>query len=331
MKNHSILIVMKKHIVLTGIISFFLITSLSLTAQVSISTDNSSADNSAMLDVKSTSKGVVLPRMTQAQISAIANPANGLLVFCTTDNKFYTFLSSVNAWKEIQYGSGIIAVNSGSFICGNLLSDSRDGKTYATVQIGSQCWMKENLNYGTRITGTTSQTNNGIHEKYCFNDLDSYCTLYGGLYQWGEMMNYTSASSDSPSGRQGICPAGWHIPSNDEWCTLEAYLEPPGNCAQTSWTGTSIGGMLKETGTTHWNSPNTGATNASGFTAISSGTRGASGSFYNFGVACTIWTTSIYTPIPSLYWYRDIFNSHSDIFHGANDPSLGFSVRCVKD
>ena len=91
--------------------SLFLFSGISVFAQMGINTDNSVPDNSAMLDVKSNSKGMLIPRMTQSQISAITTPANGLFVFCTTDNKFYAYVASANVWEEVLYGSGTIAPN----------------------------------------------------------------------------------------------------------------------------------------------------------------------------------------------------------------------------
>jgi len=136
--------------------------------------------------------------------------------------------------------------------------------------IGTQCWFKENLNVGTMINGTHNQTNNSVIEKYCYNNLTSNCDIYGGLYQWGEMVQYLNGTSNTttwnppPTGNvQGICPTGWHIPKDAEWTVLTTYLG-----------GVSVaGGAMKETGNAHWSSPNTGATNSSGFTALGSGLR----------------------------------------------------------
>ncbi len=140
--------------------------------------------------------------------------------------------------------------------CGDTLLDARDGKKYKTVQIGSQCWMQENLDFGLMIDGTYSQTDNDTIEKYCYDNDSLNCGIYGGLYQWNEMMNYLLIP-----GTKGICPAGWHLPSSEEWTQLSNWLG-----------GLSIaGGKLKETGTLHWRSPNTGATNISGFTALPGG------------------------------------------------------------
>ncbi|MEI6899229.1 MAG: FISUMP domain-containing protein, partial [Bacteroidota bacterium] len=105
-----------------------------------------------------------------------------------------------------------------AFTCGNNLVDIRDGKSYPTVQIGTQCWMSSNLNSGITNSGMTNQRDNCIPEKYCLNDIPANCNLLGGLYQWDEMMQY----DDTPA-KQGICPPGWHVPTEAEWNTLFVY------------------------------------------------------------------------------------------------------------
>lgn len=142
-----------------------------------------------------------------------------------------------------------------SWQCGDPITDSRDGQIYSTVQIGSQCWMAENLNVGIQVPPYV-QSDNGIIEKLCYDELSANCDEYGGLYEWGEMMNYTTGEFN-----QGICPSGWHIPTLNEWETLTLFLGGP----------SAAGAKLKETGFVHWNEPNTGATNESGFTAFGSG------------------------------------------------------------
>ena len=102
-------------------------------------------------------------------------------------------------------------------ICGNAVF--HDGKNYQTVQIGAQCWFKENLNIGIRINGSQNQTDNGIIEKYCYNDDENNCNTYGGLYQWDEMMQYMNTE-----GAKGICPYGWHLPTDAEWEILTNSL-----------------------------------------------------------------------------------------------------------
>jgi uncharacterized protein (TIGR02145 family) len=95
--------------------------------------------------------------------------------------------------------------------CPNLATVVYEGKTYNTVAIGNQCWLKENLDVGTQINGSLEQTNNSLIEKYCYGDLAANCTTYGGLYQWNEAMQYVTTP-----GTQGICPIGWHLPTQTD-------------------------------------------------------------------------------------------------------------------
>jgi len=110
------------------------------------------------------------------------------------------------------------------FTCGDTLLDSRDGKKYPTVQIGNQCWLAANLNAGTMVMALANanvQINNSVIEKFCYDNDSLNCDTLGGLYQWDEMMDYTSTQ-----GIQGICPDSWHLPSVSEWDTLFAQFDP---------------------------------------------------------------------------------------------------------
>src|SRR5665647_1782373 len=93
------------------------------------------------------------------------------------------------------------------------------GKTYHTVQIGSQCWLKENLDVGIMIDSVTEPGNNGVIEKYCYNNNAANCTTYGGLYKWNEAMEYVTTP-----GIKGICPPGWHIPTHTELQKLDTTV-----------------------------------------------------------------------------------------------------------
>jgi uncharacterized protein (TIGR02145 family) len=212
--------------------------------------------------------------------------------------------------------------------CGSSLVDTRDSQSYPTVLIGSQCWMAKNLNYstsGTYITGATTQTNNSSIEKYCYSNTASYCTTYGGLYQFPEAVQYlngetlTASWSPVPSGNvQGICPTGWHIPTDAEWTTLS-----------NAYGGDSVsGGPLKETGTTHWVTPNTGATNTSGFTGLPGGYVYA-GSFGDVGYYGYFWTATEYSA--SNAWLRYLYGSNASVYRYYLYKTYGFSVRCLKD
>jgi uncharacterized protein (TIGR02145 family) len=123
----------------------------------------------------------------------------------------YTNVASCSAGKS----KTILVQPSPAFTCGNSFSDIRDGKSYPTVQIGTQCWMAANLNRGTQITSAQVQFDNCVDEKYCFGNDAAKCSKYGGLYQWDEMMRY----DDVPEG-QGLCPPGWHIPTDNDWTVL---------------------------------------------------------------------------------------------------------------
>jgi uncharacterized protein (TIGR02145 family) len=298
-------------------ISMLVFISNALFAQVGINADNSTPDNSAMLDVTSTSKGALLPRMTQSQIMAISNPANGLQVFCTTDNKMYLYISTPGAWKELAYGTGSITAP---------LTDARDGKTYNTVLVGTQLWMAQNLNIGTKISGTAEQTNNSTIEKYCYNNLDENCNIYGGLYQWGEIVQYLNGAGNTASWNPvpvgnvvGICPAGWHIPSYDEMNVLITFLGGE----------SAAGGKMKETGLAHWASPNGGATNTSGLTMLGGGDRISDGNFESLNISGNYWSATESSPTYVVYRYL-IYNSAS-IYPGNYFKTMGFSLRCVKD
>jgi uncharacterized protein (TIGR02145 family) len=125
----------------------------------------------------------------------------------------YTY---TNFWTCTALGhTHIINQASSLFICGNRVRDIRDNQTYLTVKIGSQCWMASNLNYGTILASSQYQRDNCFPEKYCFNDDPVNCTNSGALYQWDEIMQYDI----TPTG-QGLCPPGWHLPSENEWNTL---------------------------------------------------------------------------------------------------------------
>ena len=206
------------------------------------------------------------------------------------------------------------------------------GQTYNTVQIGGQCWMKENLNIGSFVTSTntgwghSNMSDNGIIEKYCLNNNVANCTTYGGLYDWNELMQYTTQS-----GTQGICPVGWRIPTDQDWCSLSSYVDPTVDCGFIGeWIGTNAGGKLKETEFTHWNTPNLGATNETGFTAFGAGERVADGYFAGLKNYTVFWTSTYTATNNAFYWYLNY--NYSQIWHNNLSYSEnGFSVRCLKD
>jgi len=214
------------------------------------------------------------------------------------------------------------------WICGNPYTDYRDGQQYNTVQIGEQCWMSENMNIGIQIDGVNNQTDNGIIEKYCYNNSDDSCNVYGGLYNWGEAMNYAAPSDLNPSGIQRICPTGWHLPSVDEWCEVSFFLDQTITCPIVAHGGTNAGGKMKETGTNHWLQPNTGATNSSGFTALPGGYRISAG-YFQANIAAYFWSTSFENG-NQWPWYFQLNYDKQNVWVWM-DNTYGTTIRCLKD
>jgi len=203
--------------------------------------------------------------------------------------------------------------------------DIRDGQVYKIVKIGEQWWMQENLNIGRFVesisTGSdhSDVSDNGIIEKYCYGNNVDNCTIYGGLYDWNEMMDYNPSDDGNPGTTQGICPVGWHLPTDHEWTELTDYLG-----------GEDVaGGKLKEVGTVYWASPNTGASNESGFTALPGGYRGISGNFTSMSFYAYFWSS---TESNSSYaWYRLLSFNSSGVYRDYTNKDYGFSVRCLRD
>lgn len=191
-----------------------------------------------------------------------------------------------------------------------------DGNIYDTVMICGQTWLKQNLkvsryNNGDSIPNDTNNTvwSNLTTGAYCdYNNIPGYSETYGKLYNY-----YTVVDS------RNLCPIGWHEPSDAELTTLE-------NCLG----GISVaGGKLKETGTTHWKTPNTGATNSSDLTALPSSFRDINGSFGNIGEQSRWWST---TGSSSSYaYYHGLSYNSNSVSRGNLSRNFGFSVRCLKD
>lgn len=221
------------------------------------------------------------------------------------------------------------------FTCGDLLFDIRDGQYYQTVQIGQQCWMAENLNVG--IFTNDSQTDNGVIEKYCYNHISDSCEIYGGLYEWDEMMAYGSSDSAMIGSTQGICPSGWHVPTHNEWTTLERAVCTSSTCITdfpydyTTWgnLGTDEGGKLKETGTSQWIFPNTDATNSTYFKGLPSGMRSYDLTFGSLHLRGYFWSSTEY--YSNNAWFRCLHYNYSTISRHYYIKDYAHSIRCIKD
>ncbi len=187
------------------------------------------------------------------------------------------------------------------------------GKVYNTVQIGSQCWLKENLDVGTMIQSTTGgflQTDNGVIEKYCYDNNASNCATYGGLYEWTEAMQYVTTE-----GTQGICPSGWHIPTYAEMQTLQTYVN-----------NEAVKLIDQNQTMTNGLTP----TNETGFSALFAGYRYYyGGSFGSLGGSTYFWSSTEYGSGFAYSMYLH-FN-YSNVYFYNYYKNYGFSVRCLKD
>ncbi len=197
---------------------------------------------------------------------------------------------------------------SGSVCLGANNTVTYEGKVYNTVLIGSQCWLKENLDIGTMITSDGPedyQTNNGVIEKFCYDNDAANCETYGGLYQWNEAMQYNSTE-----GTQGVCPDGWHIPTESEFITLLNTVENDGNA-------------LKEIGQ---GSGDGEGTNISGFSALLSGNN--YDSFVNLSYITNFWSSSIKE---SKGIFIQLAFNHNHVSSNVQYNSDGNSIRCLED
>ena len=341
------------------VLFFFLSIWVNVDAQIAINTDGSSPDNSAMLDVKSTEKGILIVRMTEADRNAISSPATGLLVFQIDETAGFYFNAGTPSSPDWQLINGSGSVNlstllsqdndAGGAQIKNLADPTHaqdvatkayvdalenflvsqgviplrdyDGNTYTTVTLGDQVWTVENLrtahyNNGDPIPNVTDGTEwTGLTSGawvWFMND-NQYENDFGKLYNW-------FAVSDPRS----LCPSGWHVPSDTEWQTLIDFLG--------GWE--IAGGKLKTTGTLEagtglWASPNTGATNESGFSALPGGIRDSDSQFH-FLYSIGYWWSSTDVSNDSA-WERVMYYDGIHVARHGFLKTKGFSVRCIKD
>ena len=236
----------------------------------------------------------------------------------------------------IEKGSGVLETGT--------VTDC-DGNTYKTVKIGTQWWMAENLktthfSNGTEIfliENNTSWDNLDFSDKaYCYyDDSITLANTYGALYNWAAAMNGAESSELTPSQVRGVCPAGWHLPSDGEWIALEMQLGMSYDEAWlVGWRGSSEGNKLKAK--EGWNSNGNG-TNSSGFSALPAGIRNGHGVFSDVGEATHFWSTTEYINNTTYAFNRKLAYNQSGVgwflaSHYYGYPKdFGFSVRCVKD
>ena len=174
-------------------------------------------------------------------------------------------------------------------------TDPRDGRQYKTITIGNQVWMAENLNYETGI------------DSWVYDNDSTNSAIYGRLYSWPIACE--------------ACPPGWSLPSDMDWYNLTKFL---GDLMV-------AGGKMKETGAAHWNKPNTGATNESGFSALPGGYY-FDGNYYDFGSSASFWSSTASGYEDKYAWHRFLFHSISAVYrYRYNYTKFAYSVRCIRD
>jgi uncharacterized protein (TIGR02145 family) len=246
-------------------------------------------------------------------------------------------LKTIESYVEKQFTSNISGLNGGntyhvrayatnavgtgygediSFTTDLETTEDIDGNIYVVVTLGAQSWLRENLkvtkyNDGSSISNITDNSEwvSSTSGAYCWynNDAASGKNTYGALYNWNAVST------------RKLCPAGWHVPIFGEWDDLINYLKGEG----------IAGGKLKETGTEHWFSPNAGATNETGFTALPGGIRNNSGEYVYTGSSSTWWTPDEYDT-NNIYVYTISYNNSVIVRH-LDKKYMGFSVRCMRD
>jgi uncharacterized protein (TIGR02145 family) len=245
------------------------------------------------------------------------------------DDWFKGNLDDVGVWNRELTSNEVKKLYDGEAILGQPCPGTQtvkdiDGNTYNTVQIGEQCWTKENLkttkyNDGSTITLDNSGGTAGNGSGQTWSTLKTGArTVYGhdnnNLATYGYLYNWYAASDS-----RNICPSGWHVPTQDEWLKMTDEL---GGLAVS-------GGKTKATGTTNWRSPNIGATNESGFTALPGGYRILEGNFTKIGESGFFWTSSEFDKERGQS--RNMEHNTVNVSYGINNKNSGFSIRCLKD
>ena len=300
---------MKYFITFSAIIAFALV-SQHVTAQsggLNVKDVNASEDvmvgSETGHHIKITDNYITLQPLTKVEIDALT-PQPGMLVY-DTDSDILKFYSG-SEWKNFLSPEPVLPCN------GTFYDD--DGNPFQGIQIGEQCWMAENLKYLPSVVGPgTGSEAVPYYYVYGYNGTDvdeakltaNYNT-YGVLYNWSAALT--------------ACPDGWHLPSDAEWTELTNSLGGAQNGA---------GGKMKETGYTHWNNPNTGATNASGFTALPGGYL-----YYNLHMFFSVqekgfWWSATESSNNASRKELWCFSANVDTF--SMIKSNGYSVRCLRD
>ena len=303
-----------KNTILTTLILIALAITTSSNAQVGIGVATANINQSAQLEVVSTAKGFLPPRMTEAErnLIPVTSASAGLIVYCTNcgDNGEWQGYNG-SSWTNMV-GAAAAAPD-----------------LTPRVTIGNQVWTTKNLNVSTYRDGTPipkvedattwSSLTTGA---YCYynNDSATYAAVYGKLYNWYAVAGIYDASSLSTSSlRKNLAPAGYKIPTDDDWATLELTL------------GANAGTQMKST--SGWSNDGNGTTgngtNSSGFAGLPGGYSYDDGTFYGIGYVGGWWSSTEYGTADA--WYRYLNFSFSNVSRASDNKKVGFSVRCIRD
>lgn len=280
-------------------------------------------EGSSIFEISSSTEGILIPRMTSIQRDVIPNPAEGLLIYNTTLDKFDYF--NGNEWKTVLSTTSSSGSSAGGCgYCSEGVIDY-DGHYYSTIKIGDQCWMAENLKSVYYADGTA------ISGHYAYQNDESLTFSLGRLYDWDAVMNGASSSTANPSGVQGICPQGWHVPSDEEWKELEKTMGmDQTEVDKFGWRGNhSEGKKLKDTEDSFFWYTNDGGTNSSGFTALPGGYRTYEGLYWYSFMNAYFWSCT--ADVTGQAWARVLDESHDGVHRYNPGIQDGFSVRCLKD
>ena len=231
--------------------------------------------------------------------------------------------------NEVSFTTSVLAP---SFVCGTSTVSDADNNSYNTVQIGTQCWTQSNLKVSKYRNGDNIPT--GLSNSAWENTTSGAYAIYNndpvndGLY--GKLYNHYAATDS-----RGLCPTGWHVPTDSEWNVLVKYLDPNAdttcaNCMQSSIAGGSMKSTATQPTPAGWhNAANTGATNSSGFTGLPGGVRVWAGYFLNLGFSGNWWSSSV--ALSDVAWQRNLDYGNADAYRYYNRLRDGFSVRCARD
>ena len=247
----------------------------------------------------------------------------------TPGTKYYYKAFAINEEGTVGYGQQKVFTTVEEGLIFGYFTDVRDNNTYGMINIGSQVWMAENLKYLPAVVGpATGSETEPYYYVYGYDGTDvaeakatdNYQT-YGVLYNWTAAMAGAGSTNNNPSGVQGVCPTGWHLPSYAEWQQLASFLGG----------GSVAGGKLKEEGFAHWLEPNTGATNETGFTALPGGFREKNDNTFKEIQQYGIWWSTYYFSGVTLIYHTSLKYNIGTLTLMWSDRDNGESVRCVRN